>query len=181
MLQAVKNCWDGISTVSHRTASGAGAAWAGRSHSGLIGCPHLVWHHPLHPHARRPAHVRRRSSSEAPCFGKEWAAIKATLHGRIGPNGNLRRDRSWFAQSGHRLQMSLRSHVGRISQLRKLPLPPLPHKLRARHQGRIDLVACDALRRLETRIAMRLSDWSLRGLVGVNLFEPEHSERKQQM
>jgi hypothetical protein len=53
--------------------------------------------------------------------------------------------------------------------------------LRARHQRRIDLVACDALRRLGTRIAMRLSDWSLRRLFGVNLFEPEHSERKQHM
>jgi hypothetical protein len=82
------------------------------------------------------------------------------------------------------LQISRRSHVGRASQLRKLPLPPLPRTLRARHQGRIDLVACDALRRLETRIAMRLSDWNLRrlvGVVGVNLFEQEHSERKQQM
>jgi hypothetical protein len=53
--------------------------------------------------------------------------------------------------------------------------------LRARNQRRIDLVACDALRCLEIRIAMRLSDWRLRGLVGVNLFEPEHSERKQRM
>jgi hypothetical protein len=79
------------------------------------------------------------------------------------------------------LQISRRSHIGRTSQLRKLPSPPLPHKLRARHQGRIGLVACDALRRLETRIAMRLSDWSLRRLFGVNLFEPKLSECKQQM
>ncbi len=42
-------------------------------------------------------------------------------------------------------------------------------------------MACEALRFLETRIAMRLSDWRLRGLVGVTLFEPEHSERKQRM
>jgi hypothetical protein len=28
---------------------------------------------------------------------------------------------------------------------------------------------------------MRLSDWNLRGLFGVNLFEQERSERKQQM
>ena len=93
----------------------------------------------------------------------------------------MRRDRSWFAQSAHQLQISLHSQIGRASQLRKLSLPPLPRTLRARHQRRIDLVACDAFRCLETRIAMRLSDWSLRGLVGVNLFEPEHSERKQRM
>jgi hypothetical protein len=79
------------------------------------------------------------------------------------------------------LQISRRSHIGRTSQLRKLPLPPLPRTLRARHQRRIDLVACDALRCLETRIAMRLSDWRLRGQVRVNLFEPEHSGREQQM
>jgi hypothetical protein len=79
------------------------------------------------------------------------------------------------------LQISRRSNIGRTLQLHKLPLPPLPRTLRARHQRRIDLVACDALRCLETRIAMRLSDWSLRGLFGVNLFEPEHSEGKQQM
>jgi hypothetical protein len=79
------------------------------------------------------------------------------------------------------LQISRRSHIGRTSQLRKLPLPPLLRTLRARHQRRIDLVACDALRRLETRIAMRLSGSNLRGLFGVNLFEPKHRERKQQM
>jgi hypothetical protein len=93
----------------------------------------------------------------------------------------MHRDRSYFAKSGHLLQISFRSGIVRTSQLRKLHLPPLPRTLRARHQGRIDIVACDALRCLETRIAMRLSDWSLRELVGVNLFEPEHSERKQQV
>jgi hypothetical protein len=93
----------------------------------------------------------------------------------------MHRDRSYFAKSGHLLQISFRSGIVRTSQLRKLHLPPLPRTLRARHQGRIDIVACDALRCLGTRIAMRLSDWSLRGLVGVNLFEPEHSERKQQV
>ena len=126
-------------------------------------------HGNLHMCEGRVTRKRRASANSGPTAKHRYTAA------RIEPNGNLRRDRSWFAQSGHRLQISLRSHVGRTSQLRKLPLPPLPHKLRARHQGRIDLVACDALRRLETRIAMRLSDWSLRGLVGVNLFEPEHS------
>ena len=93
----------------------------------------------------------------------------------------MHRDRSYFAKSGHLLQISLRSHIVRTSQPRKLRLPPLPRKLGARHQGRIDIVACDALRCLGIRIAMRLSDCSLHGLVGVTLFEPEHSERKQQM
>ena len=79
------------------------------------------------------------------------------------------------------MRISLYSRIGRTSQLRKLPLPPLPRTLQARHQRRIDLVACDALRCLETRIAIRLSDWSVRKLVGVNLFEPEHSGRKLQM
>ena len=46
---------------------------------------------------------------------------------------------------------------------------------------RIDLVASEALRGLETRIAMRLSDWRLRRLVRVSLFESEHSECKQRM
>ena len=55
------------------------------------------------------------------------------------------------------------------------------HAASKRHQRRIDLVACDALRCLETRIAMRLSDWSLHTLLRVNRFEQEHSERKQQM
>jgi hypothetical protein len=147
-----------------------------------MGCPNRGWHRSLHPQARKPAHVRRQSSSEATCFGNQWAkTIEAPLHGRIGPNGSMHRDRSYFAQSGHRLQISLCSHIGRTLQLRKLPLPPLPRTLRARHQRRIGLVASEALRLLETRIAMRLSDWSLRGLVGVNLFEPKLSERKQQM
>ena len=66
MLQAVTNCCDGVnfhSAHGERAASRTGAAWARRRHSGLIGCAHLVWHRSLHPHARRPAHVRRPSSS----------------------------------------------------------------------------------------------------------------------
>jgi hypothetical protein len=79
-----------------------------------------------------------------------------------------------------RLQISRRSHIGRTLQLHKLPLPPLPRfsTLRAGYQGRIDLMAYDGLRCLETQIAMWLSGLSLPGLFGVNLFEPE---RKQQM
>jgi hypothetical protein len=45
-----------------------------------MGCAHWGWHRSLHPHARRPAHVQRQSSSEAPCFGKEWADGEAPLH-----------------------------------------------------------------------------------------------------
>jgi hypothetical protein len=186
MLQAL-NCWDGISIHSahgERTAS----AWARRSHSGLMGCPNRGWRRSLHPHARRPAHVRRPNASEATCFGKQWADGKHGLNrskhrytvGRTEPNGNMHSDRSEFAHSGHRLQISLRSHIGRTSQLRKLPLPPLPLTLRARHQRRIDILAHDALRCLGTQIAMRLSDWSLHGLVGVNLFEQEQANVKSE-
>jgi hypothetical protein len=151
-----------------------------------MGCAHRVWHRSLHPHARQPAHVRRQSSSVGSdtlrqTRAKPIMAPSGYTVGRTGPNGDMQRDRSWFAQSAHRLQISRRSHMGRTSQLRKLPLPPLPRTLRARHQRRIDLVACHALRCLETRIAMRLSGSNLRGLVRVNLFEPEHSGREQQM
>ena len=78
------------------------------------------------------------------------------------------------------MQISRRSNIGRTLQLRKLPLPPLPRfsTLRAGYQGRIDLMAYDGLRCLETQIAMRLSGLNLPELFGVNLFEPE---RKQQM
>ena len=97
MLQALNNCWDGISIHSahgERTAS----AWARWSHSGLMGCPHRGWHRSLQPYARQPAHVRRQSSSEATCFGKTGPRSKhqSFTAGRTGPNGNLHRDRSWF-------------------------------------------------------------------------------------